>query len=505
MENAKLTVILLSRRSNPDQALIPADGYNWGGRMSSTTNTLDGLFDRSLLSPNGSTRPAADLGVHIRPAKESDRTYLRQAFEEVLSPFYGGDHRAHADRLLNTQLSGGDDRRGRLSVRQMLYVLCWDERRVGALNLVFKQQNTCKISPLLLHPADYRNHGLGNYLLQVAETVARDRGARQIYCTVAERNHDALSFFLQAGFVRCGSSPDQYKHGYTEVHLRRPLSTLTSEEGPESIISVAEVHDPRDWKSARDLLLDHVGTEVSGATPGWLDALWAGTRPTGSGEGLTWVFSAKDRCDRHRAAAVGVGKKGEAVKVMPIAASDIAGFRAMVIDLPSLLVDKGRKAYLHIAPDADQLSALQEAGWRLEAMFPAAYATEVVTQQWAYPLGEDMSEKNMRIHNKYLQLIKTGVKTLEIRVGYKHIKKVRPGDTLRLFSGTDRTPFEVNVAAVRTYRDFADLLANEDVAQALPGLTATEALDQLRRIYPKDKEDLGVLVFELKIPGGPTT
>lgn len=471
--------------------------------MSSTTHTLDGLIDSSLLPSNESMPSTAGFGVHIRPAEESDRAYLLEAFEKVLAPFYGGDHRAHADRLLNTHLAGGDDRRGRLSVRQMLYVLCHDEQLVGVLNLVFKQQNTCKVSPLLLHPVNYRSHGLGTFLLQYAESIARGRGARQIYCTVAERNCDALEFFLQSGFVRCGSSPDQYKDGSTEVHLRRPLTTLTPEEGPASIISVAEVRDPRDWEPARHLLLDHVGAEVSGATPGWLDALWADTGPACSGEGFTWVFSAKDRCDRHRAAAVGVGKKGDAVKVMPIAASDIAGFRAMVIDLPALLVGKGRKAYLHIAPDSDQLSALQEAGWRLEAMFPAAYTTEAVTQQWAYPLGDDMSEKNMRIHNEYLQLIKSGVKTLEIRVGYDHIKKVRPGDTLRLFSGADPTPFKVNVAAVRTYRDFADLLANEDVGRALPGLSTIEALKQLRRIYPKRKEELGVLVFELKIPGGP--
>lgn len=470
--------------------------------MSSMTQAADGLIEQDMLRTDGPVWSIPGTDVRIRPARESDRAYLRRAFDDELGPFYGGDHRAHADRLLNTQLSGGIDRRGTLSVRQMLFVLCQDQCQVGVLNLVFKKQDTCKISPLILYPDDHRDHGLGAFLLRVAENVARDHGAREIYCTVAERNHHALSFFRQSGFVTCGHARDQYKRGSTEVSLRRPLVTSAADESPASIISVAEVHDPRDWESARQLLLGHVGREVSGAGPGWLDSLWAGAGPRCPGEGYTWVFSAKDRCDRHRAAAIGMGKKGEAVKVMPIAASDIDGFRAMVIDLPALLVDKGRKAYLHIAPDADQLSALQEAGWRHEAMLPEAYADGVVTQQWGYPLGEDMSEKNMRIHDKYLKLIKSGVKTLEIRVGYDHIKEVRPGDTLRLFSGIERTPFEVNVAAVRKYRNFADLLDNEDVGQALPGLTADEALDQLRRIYPKRKEDLGVLVFELKIPGG---
>jgi ASC-1-like (ASCH) protein len=298
----------------------------------------------------------------------------------------------------------------------------------------------------------------------------------------------------------------------TEVLLRRSLPGALQADSPQSIISVCEVHRESDWEPARDLLLEHLPREVSGASEHgpdcehgldskrWLESLWAGTTPAHCTADCdsTWVFSAKDRLDKNRAAAIGTSKKGGAVKIMPIAAADIEAFRAMVIDLPALLSNKGRKCYLHIAPDADQVAALQEAGWTFEALLPAAYSNDIVTQQWGCQLGKDTSVANLRIHHRFLELIKCGEKTLEIRVGYDHIKRIRPGDTLRLFSGTDPSPFEVTVADVRNYRSFVDLLDHEDITKALPGMTKEEALLQLRKIYPADKEKRGVLVLDLK-------
>jgi ASC-1-like (ASCH) protein/GNAT superfamily N-acetyltransferase len=470
--------------------------------MSVAAHLADGPEIWGLLSEGNSTEPMSNGDLEVRFATNGDRDYLRTAFQDALDPFYGGDHHAHVDRLLRTHLSGGVDRRGLLSTRQVLYVLWCGQTRVGALNLVFKRQGTCKISPLILYPAVHRNHGLGAHLLETAERAARNLGARQLYCTVAKRNHDALSFFLQAGFVACGQSDDQYKDGVTEVLLRRPLLAAQTEDGPESIISVGELRSQNEWAPARRLLLDGLSDEVSDADDRWLDSLWAGAEAGSAcpGAATTWVFGARDRLDRYRAAAIGMGKKGDAIKVMPLASADIEGFRAMVIDLPSLLMGKGRKAYLHIAPDAEQVSALQLAGWRLEGLLPAAYCQKVVTQQWGCQLGEDVSVSNLRIHPRFLDLIKRGKKTLEIRVGYDHVKRIRPGDTLRLFSKSEPAPFEVTVADVRSYHSFTELLDHEEVTQALPGMSAEEALRELRRIYPRQKEERGVLVLELKIP-----
>jgi ASC-1-like (ASCH) protein/GNAT superfamily N-acetyltransferase len=438
----------------------------------------------------------------VREAVADDLPYVLEAFRKSLSPFYGGDHEAHARRLVETHVSGGADTRGLLSRKQLLLILQRGQDRLGVLNLVFKRQATCKISPLILHPQDHRNQGLGVLLLTAAEKAARAAGARQMYCTVAKNNADALAFFQQFGFVTCGESEDQYKDGQVEVLLRRPLPDLVPDDGPSATISVAEVRDEHEWPPVRSILVDALRTQVDGVDPAWLDSLWAGT-PTVTNcpdhsEATTWVFGAKDRLDRYRAGAVGTCKKGESVKIMPISAPDIEGFRAMVADLPLLLADKGRKAYLHIAADPDQVAVLQECGWHFEALLPGAYSDSVVTQQWGCPLGEDGAVTQLRISRKYFELIRSGRKTLEIRVGYKHIKRIRPGDELGLMNGPDS--LLCHVEDVRTYRDFAELLAHEDVNRALPGLSEDEALTQLRRIYPSNKERLGVYVLELKAP-----
>ena len=451
-----------------------------------------------MLPPHDATDQTTPF---VREATPADLDYVLEAFENALSPYYDGDHLAHARRLITTHLSGGSDPRGRLSTKQLLLILCRGEEQLGVLNLVFKRQATCKISPLLLYPGKHHNQGLGTLLLNAAEAVARNGGARQIYCTVAEKNEVALSFFRQFGFVTCGRSEGQYKNGVTEVLLRRALPDTVDDDGPGSIISVGEVRTATEWTPVRQLLLSGVAGQVDGADTGWLDALWAATptvtHATSAAEETTWVFGAKDRLDRCRAGAVGTCKKGESVKVMPVSATDIDAFRAMVVDLPSLLCGKGRKAYLHIAPDPDEVAVLQETGWRFEALLPGAYSDTVVTQQWGCALGEDVAVKNLRIHNRFLELIRTGEKTLEIRVGYNNIKKIHPGDQLKLISRTQS--FVCHVDDVRTYQDFADLAEHEEMERALPGMDTDEALTQLRRIYPKDKEKLGVYVLDLKV------
>ena len=81
-------------------------------------------------------------GPIVMPAKPDDADYVVEAFKQVLSPYYGGDHAAHAKRLLRTHLAGGSDPRGLLSDRQLLLILWHNGMRRGVLNLVFKRQAT---------------------------------------------------------------------------------------------------------------------------------------------------------------------------------------------------------------------------------------------------------------------------------------------------------------------------------------------------------------------------
>ncbi len=102
---------------------------------------------------------------------------------------------------------------------------------------------------------------------------------------------------------------------------------------------------------------------------------------------------------------------------------------------------------------------------------------------------------NWRIRREYYNLIDKGIKTLEVRVGYPDIKKVRKGDTITF---TDYSNIRFEVIRVAYYEDFSEMLDSEDSSKAILGVTKYKALEIYQEIYPEEKESLGVYVFELK-------
>lgn len=103
-------------------------------------------------------------------------------------------------------------------------------------------------------------------------------------------------------------------------------------------------------------------------------------------------------------------------------------------------------------------------------------------------------KRRLFIKRKYLEQIKSGKKTIEIRVGYSQIKKIQAGDIVNF--GEDKTNFLVK--DVRQYKTFKEALNNEDIAKALPGFSYESALKTYYRLYPKHKEAMGVYAIELK-------
>lgn len=106
-----------------------------------------------------------------------------------------------------------------------------------------------------------------------------------------------------------------------------------------------------------------------------------------------------------------------------------------------------------------------------------------------------MSKRHIwRIKKEYFLQLSRGEKSLEVRVGYGHVKLVKTGDTVSFENYGEN---EFDVARVAKYISFDDLLSNESVQQVLPGFTKEMAIRTLRGIYSRDKEALGVYVFEL--------
>lgn len=100
----------------------------------------------------------------------------------------------------------------------------------------------------------------------------------------------------------------------------------------------------------------------------------------------------------------------------------------------------------------------------------------------------------LRIYKRYFDMIKRGVKTLEVRVAYERLKRVGPGDVIRF----NADPMcRRKVLRVARYASFKEMMENEDPRKINPYDSADKQLADIAKFYPREKERLGILVFEL--------
>lgn len=440
---------------------------------------------------------ASVSNIVVREANANDFEWVADLMVRALTPFYDGDHRAHARRIFDAHIAGGIDRVGQFSAGQYMFIAESDGRQVGVIHVVEKKQGTVKISPLIVDTAYRGKMGVGSVLLKHAEDFARSLGSRQIYCTVAAPNKKALGFFLKKGFRVTGTAKDHYKVGIDEHMLYKQLVDEAGFDSPN--ISVVPF-DESQADSARALILSQMSDAFNGVDNDWVDALFAGYRRRELGDvnaKFKIIFTAE--CDGKVVGVAGATpKKGRPIKLMPLVASSEAAFEALVVDLQGLLEDYGHKLYVHLVPEPWQVACLQRHGWSLEGVFPGGYAPNSVVQQWGFNFNkEGASVRKMRIKKPYFDAIMEGRKTLEVRVGYNSIKRLKAGGLLQLETG--HTSGVVRIRAIRIYDNFADMLAAEPWRQIVPqARDAEEALHLLRKIYPARKERLGVHVIEIE-------
>ena len=436
--------------------------------------------------------------VVIRSARADDFEWVADLMVRALSPFYDGDHRAHAQRIFDTHMEGGVDHVGHFSAGQYMFIAEQDGQRVGIIHVVEKKQETVKISPLIVS-TDYRGKlGIGSMLLKHAEDFARNLGARQLYCTVASPNQKALQFFLRKGFHITGTAKDHYKQGVDEHMLYKQLVDEAGFDSPN--VSVIPFDEEKHAEGARKLILSQMSDVFRGVDDDWVDALFAGYKRKELGDvnaKYKIIFTAE--CGGQVVGIAGATpKKGQPIKLMPLVASSEAAFEALVIDLQGLLADYGHKLYVHLVPEPWQVACLQRHGWTLEGVFPGGYAPNSVVQQWGLNFNkEGATVRKMRIKRPYFDAIMSGRKTLEVRVGYDSIKRLKAGELLQLETG--HTSGVVRIKSIRVYDNFADMLATEPWREIVPQVNnEATALQLLREIYPASKERLGVHVIEVE-------
>lgn len=441
--------------------------------------------------------------INIREAKKEDFYFVTELMHEALEPYYGGDHKAHARRIFSTHISGGKDQIGHFSYEQKMFIITLDDVPAGMIHIVGKRQGTYKISPIIVVPEYQGKYGLGKILLEFVENYAKNKGARQIYCTVARENNIALQFFIRNGYIIAGQSDSHYKRGITEVMLYKLfLSSNFDEKFDRPNISVhpmADVYEPQ----VRRLLLNTLPKDFGGIDSKWVDALFNGYKRRNSGDinvKFKLIYVAVDRDNIVLGVAGATPKKGKPIKVMPFVATNLPSFMALLTDVPYRLKPYGHKLYIHITPSVEETIALQRRGWKLDAVLPAGYHKDRVTQQWSFDLIDEDFMRSIRTKKTYLDAIKNGEKTLEIRVSYENIKNIQPGDRIKFCSHADTVVTHVN--DIRKYPTFKSMLEYENPSRIIPKKDKSEILKILQNIYQQKLEELGVIVLDIQVEDG---
>ncbi|MFJ3794352.1 ASCH domain-containing protein [Kitasatospora sp. NPDC090091] len=107
-------------------------------------------------------------------------------------------------------------------------------------------------------------------------------------------------------------------------------------------------------------------------------------------------------------------------------------------------------------------------------------------------------DRVIHIRRPYLDLIAGGAKTVEVRVGYPSMRRIRAGHVLAFESGDARC--RARVVKVAEYESFEAMLDTEDHrAIGGEGRSRSELLAACREIYPPEKEALGVLAIHLRL------
>jgi ASC-1-like (ASCH) protein/GNAT superfamily N-acetyltransferase len=438
--------------------------------------------------------------IEIREANKDDFDFVVKLMVKALSPYYGGDHIAHAKRIFDTHIAGSVDLVGHFSFEQKMFILLVETKRAGMIHIVGKRQGNYKISPIIVDDEYIKIGGLGSKLLNYAENYAKEKHARQMYCTVALENAAAVHFFIKNKYINAGKSESHYKIGITEMMFYKIFlskENLDSFDRPH--ISVQPCEEKYEDQT-RKILLEHLPKTFFGINDEWLDALFNGYKRKDShdiNQKYKLIFVAVDRLETVLGVAAATPKKGEPIKLMPCLSLNLPAFVALITDVPYELKLFGHKLYMHISPTAEETIALQQRGWYLDAAMPAAYHDDVVTQQWSFDMEGENIMRMMRVKKIFLDGIRNGQKTLEVRVGYVGIKRITLGEKINMASQNDSQVVEV--LDKRTYNSLEKLFENEDYKKIAPHLNSREEVFKiLNDIYPPHKVKLGIIVLEIK-------
>lgn len=444
----------------------------------------------------GRIRSSQGADLAVRPVEEHDRELVTRTAEWAFASHYDGDQRSHAARLFDRSMEAASGVDPLASPAGAFFVVEDRGKPVGLLRLVAKPQGTLKLGPLIVQP-QYSHVGVLEALLGFIEAEARERHLRHVYATVTAGDLSSIRAFKASGYVEAGRGHNAYKDGVDEVFLYRPLLALAVQDRLDRAnLSVLPLTDLQEVE-ARDLISDALGPtlpfmakKVAALFDDYLAKL-----PSVPVDNGTLIYCAVDRYNHIYGVVVVVLKSDHHAKFWPLAATTLPAFLALVTDVPFALRPNARRVYLLLEPTVEQVVALHQRGWVIDAVLPGALVGSSVTQRWSLELSGDQFLRDIRVKQQFLRAIRNGAKDLEIRVAYPTIATIRPGERIRFISHSDSTIRRVK--AVRRYQNFESLLGHEDPTRIIPGADSQQVLRILREIYPPERETLGAVVIEL--------
>lgn len=104
--------------------------------------------------------------------------------------------------------------------------------------------------------------------------------------------------------------------------------------------------------------------------------------------------------------------------------------------------------------------------------------------------------RDMPIYQRYYDLIANGSKTIEVRVAYSSMLRIKAGDRIRFTCREENTL--TRVKRVTRYDSFDEMFDHERAEAINPTTDPAEQLRAIRDIYPPEKEALGVLAIEIE-------
>lgn len=105
--------------------------------------------------------------------------------------------------------------------------------------------------------------------------------------------------------------------------------------------------------------------------------------------------------------------------------------------------------------------------------------------------------REMNLYRRYFDLVAAGRKTIEVRVQYPNLRRLKAGDHIRFVCGRDDVL--TMVKRVARYDSFEKMLDGEGPANVNPDSPREQQLANIRRIYGPEKEALGVLAIEIEL------